>query len=417
MKAWEPPAFPVKSWKTAAGKRAPVAVEICCGMGAIGIGLRSLGFRVMHAYDSWDTAVGIYNHNAPDPVAVQCDLLADAGFRRVKKDCHKLESVDLLAAGPPCKGFSQIRNGQHHKAKASQHNRVLAVMPDYVAALRPRLVLIENVPDLVRHRGGKTLKDLLVRLEAPGPRGLRYRVEHAVYDAALYGTPQARRRIFILAVREGDERLPRSGPDLTPLYSALRHDRAVPMSLGPYLRILKDNWDARMVSAKQALSDLPRLSPGEDDAPKAYRTEPRTAYQRVIRQDSPDLLSNTRTPMVRSETLKRLRHIPPGGCARYIPDKHLNGLSRRFGSAYRRLHPEAPSTALSTKYDCVYHYAFARSLSVREYARIQGIPDFVTFPESLACRRSAYELIGNSVPPLLVHGVLGEVLRSHSTRT
>jgi site-specific DNA-cytosine methylase len=89
----------------------------------------------------------------------------------------------------------------------------------------------------------------------------------------------------------------------------------------------------------------------------------------------------------------------------------LNGLSRRFGSAYRRLHPDAPSTALSTKYDCAYHYAFARSLSVREYARIQGIPDFVAIPDTLVCRRYAYEMIGNSVPPLLVRAALGEALQ------
>ncbi len=51
-----------------------------------------------------------------------------------------------------------------------------------------------------------------------------------------------------------------------------------------------------------------------------------------------------------------------------------------------------------------------RSLSVREYARLQGIPDFVTFPSSLTSRRSAYELIGNSVPPLLVRAILGGAL-------
>jgi site-specific DNA-cytosine methylase len=51
-----------------------------------------------------------------------------------------------------------------------------------------------------------------------------------------------------------------------------------------------------------------------------------------------------------------------------------------------------------------------RSLSVREYARLQGIPDRVTFPSNLACRRSAYEMIGNSVPPLLIERVLGEAL-------
>jgi DNA (cytosine-5)-methyltransferase 1 len=114
---------------------------------------------------------------------------------------------------------------------------------------------------------------------------------------------------------------------------------------------------------------------------------------------------------VNPETIHRLEHIPPGGCARSIPSEKLNGLSRRYDSAYRRLHPKAPSTALSTKYDCVYHYAKARSLSVREYARLQGIPDRITFPQSIVCRRSAYEMIGNSVPPLLIERVLRQVLR------
>jgi DNA (cytosine-5)-methyltransferase 1 len=98
-----------------------------------------------------------------------------------------------------------------------------------------------------------------------------------------------------------------------------------------------------------------------------------------------------------------------------IPREHLNGLSRRYDSAYRRLHPDAPSTALSTKYDCVYHYEEHRSLSVREYARLQGIPDRIDFPSD---RRSAYEMIGNSVPPRLIERVLSKALevglvRSH----
>ncbi len=127
------------AWLPSLDESAPVAVELCSGMGAVGLGLRSLGFRVAHAYDSWNETVAVYNHNTPEPVAVECDMLTDKRPRRVKKDCRNLGGVDLLAAGPPCKGFSQIRNGHHHKTKANRHNRLLAVMPDYVAALRPRL--------------------------------------------------------------------------------------------------------------------------------------------------------------------------------------------------------------------------------------------------------------------------------------
>jgi DNA (cytosine-5)-methyltransferase 1 len=160
------------------------------------------------------------------------------------------------------------------------------------------------------------------------------------------------------------------------------------------------------------------LDAGQPEIERPYASRALTAFQRWARIGAPEKLSDSRTPTVNEETINRLQHIPPGGCARAIPKEHLNGLSRRYDSAYRRLHPNAPSTALSTKYDCVYHYAKKRSLSVREYARLQGIPDRITFPPDIVCRRSAYEMIGNSVPPLLIERVLGEVLepsaREHS---
>lgn len=391
-----------------------VAIELCSGLGGIGIGLRSLGFQVASAYDSWKEAVAIYNYNAPEPVAVQCDLSSDRGLRRVKEDCRKIGGVDLLAAGPPCQGFSQIRNGCSHAGRANKHNRVLAVMPDYVAALRPRLVLIENVPDLIRHRGGKTLKHLLARLESPGPRGLRYRVQFNVFDAALYGVPQARRRLIIFCVRSrsGKEMLPDPGPDLARFYSAIRRGRQIPRDADRYLSMLEDVDDLTMTQPQHALSDIPLLGPGEPEEPRVYASPPVTAFQRLMRLRALEHIYDTQTPAVRPGTAARLQHIPPGGCARDIPPHLLDGLARRFGSAYRRLHPCAPSTTLSTKYDCVFHYSECRALSVREYARLQGLPDFVTFPKTLASRRSAYAMIGNAVPPLLVIGVLGGALQN-----
>lgn len=396
-------------WPLQAPRPDKVAVELCCGMGGIGIGLVAAGYNVVRAYDIWPAAIAIYNHNAPSAVAQECDILSDEGRDIIQRDRRRLGDIDLLAAGPPCKGFSQIRNGHHHSP--NPHNEVLLAIPDYVALFRPQIVLIENVPGLMRHRGGKTLRDLLRRLERPNSCGLRYRVEYGIYDAALYGTPQARRRILILGVRHGsgDERLPPDLPDLGPLYTALRHGSEVPSHLRSYQAVLADPDNLAMTNAMQALSDLPMLEPGQPELPRKYMSESVTAYQRVMRAGAPSLISNTRTPDVRDETLQRLRMIPAGGSVRDIPPDKRNGLSRRFGSAYRRLHPDAPSTVLSTRYDCVYHYKKPRSLSVREYARLQGVPDRIEFPEKLACYRHVYEMIGNSVPPFLVHGVLTQL--------
>jgi DNA (cytosine-5)-methyltransferase 1 len=145
-------------------------------------------------------AVAVYNHNFSGERAVCRNLLTAAGFAAVKDTSQEREDIELLAAGPPCKGFSQLRNGNHDGRNGN--NRVLAAMPRYVALIGPRLFLIENVPDLVRHRRGRTLTSLLEQLRHPA-RGLRYVVEHRIYDAAAFGTPQARRRLLIFGVRQG----------------------------------------------------------------------------------------------------------------------------------------------------------------------------------------------------------------------
>jgi DNA (cytosine-5)-methyltransferase 1 len=158
-------------------------VELCAGLGGMGIGLRALGFNVAKAYDSWDQAVAVYNHNFSGDTATRCNLLTNRGRSTVTADKKQIGDVELMAAGPPCKGFSQLRNGRHDGGNG--HNRVLAVMPDYVAILKPRIFVIENVPELLRHRRGRTFEELLQRLRQPSRR-LSYRVEYGVFDAALF---------------------------------------------------------------------------------------------------------------------------------------------------------------------------------------------------------------------------------------
>ena len=83
-------------------------------MGGIGIALRNLGYDVVRAYDSWEAAVDIYNHNFAEAVAETCNLLSDAGRDRVIAGKRAVGEIELVAAGPPCKGFSQLRNGRRN---------------------------------------------------------------------------------------------------------------------------------------------------------------------------------------------------------------------------------------------------------------------------------------------------------------
>ena len=97
---------------------------------------------------------------------------------------------------------------------------------------------------------------------------------------------------------------------------------------------------------------------------------------------------------------------------RWGQDNGTGRLSRRHFYAYRRLHPDIWAWTLNTKGDSVYHFSQARSLSVREFARLQSFPDrFVFTTDSrrgpLPGRHdggpahSRYRQVGNAVPPLL----------------
>jgi len=391
------------------------AIELCAGLGGIGLGLREIGFDVRHAYDAWSTAVDVYNDNEAGMRAKTCDLLSNDGRRIIAADLRKLGGVDLLAAGPPCKGFSQIKNGRHdgRRAENRTHNRVLKSIPSYVALVRPRFVLVENVPALETHRDGKTLRELLAGLSNPA-RNLKYTVSYQVYDAAHFGTPQSRRRLLVLAVRRGENEieLPLPGTDMRQLFTAVRLGHPVPKVMREFATSLADPTTIAPTTVDQALSDLPVHEAGNLADVAAYASSPKTEFQRRMRIGAGTSVTGMRTPAVKDETLDRLRHIPPGGCILDVPAKSRGDLARSYHSAYRRLHPDAPSTALSTKYDCVYHYSLPRSLSLREYARLQGIPDSFQFTSELVARRAAYEMIGNSVPPQLIAGVLAKTFEA-----
>ncbi|HEY3959033.1 MAG TPA: DNA cytosine methyltransferase [Solirubrobacteraceae bacterium] len=398
---------------------APTAVDLFCGAGGLSQGLTAAGFTVLAAADHDPDACATYRQNFPGTSLTEGDLTARA------KHAELVEAVgagrlDLLAGGPPCQAFSQIHN--HDRLLADPRNRLYREFVRLLGELRPRALLVENVPGLNQLAGGAVRRQIERDLSLDG----EYNVISGVLDAGDFGTPQRRQRLVFagLSSELGEPLLP-SGSGVTKLGLAedgASQQAAPKLWASEELReTLTDPWDDRAVTVAQALSDL--TTPGE-----RYTTKPQSAYQQKLRAGS-DRPQDHTPSRIREDTRLRLEAIPPGGNVYDLPDDLLvrylgkskwgpagNGerLSRRHFYAYRRLSPDRLAWTVNTKADFAYHYAFARGLSVREAARLQGFPDrfhFATAPPGTpgqlknGARHSRYRQVGNAVPPPLAQAI------------
>ena len=157
-------------------------LDLFCGAGGLSLGFRACGFDV-RGIDSCKDAVKTYSANLG---RAECkDLFGSTYF----------PAADVVIAGPPCQPWSRAGKG-----KGGEDERDgLSIILDAVRSIRPLAVVVENVPDLARRKRREHLDCFERSLES-----LDYLVEEWVLNAADYGVPQNRRRVFIAGI-VGDE--------------------------------------------------------------------------------------------------------------------------------------------------------------------------------------------------------------------
>lgn len=167
------------------------AIEICAGIGGLAQGAVAAGLEHLMLVDASATCAELLRHNRPwSPNLVITDDLREIDFSVFR------DKVGLLSGGPPCQPWSQ--SGLH--GGETDDRDLLGHMPELVAILRPEIFLFENVPGLAMFDDGRYLCDLAWRLRNPAD-DLSYGVLVAVLNAADFGVPQIRNRVFILGVR------------------------------------------------------------------------------------------------------------------------------------------------------------------------------------------------------------------------
>ncbi|SEP22584.1 DNA (cytosine-5)-methyltransferase 1 [Methylobacterium sp. UNC300MFChir4.1] len=345
--------------------RTPLAISLFSGAGGLDLGFEAAGFRTVVALELDARCVETLRANRPWPV-IERDIAKVTTKELLRTGGLKPGQADVLIGGPPCQPFSKAgfwATGQARRLddpRASTLDHYLRVL----AEAQPRAFLLENVEGLGfrgKDEGLRLIRDALSTINAA--TGSRYSASVAVLNAADYGVPQLRRRLFIVGAREGSQfRFP------SPTH-------ADPLSLD--LAANSERWR----TAWDALHDV-------DEA-----NDPMLQMKGKWAALMPSI----------PEGQNYLWHTARGG------GEPLFGWRRRYWSFLLKLAKDQPSWTLAAQPGPAtgpFHWS-GRRLSAREMARLQTFPENISFAGSLA---DAQRQLGNAVPSLLAE-VIARAIR------
>lgn len=175
------------------------AIDLFSGCGGLSRGLKDAGFKVLAAVEIDKKACETYRINHSDILLLTSDIRTVSAARLLQQCGLKRGQLDLLAGCPPCQGFSTLRVGNGRAAASDPRNELIDEFARLALALRPKLVMMENVPALARF---DKFLDFVDRLKANG-----YLVVTKVLDVSSFGVPQRRKRLILSASRIGAPRL------------------------------------------------------------------------------------------------------------------------------------------------------------------------------------------------------------------
>jgi DNA (cytosine-5)-methyltransferase 1 len=133
-------------------KRKPTAIDLFAGCGGLTQGLRKAGFEVLGAIENEEKAAATYRLNHPNVNLWTTDI-RDVTIRSVnQKLALRKGDLDLLAGCPPCQGFSTMRTLNGNRPVRDKRNDLVSEFLRFVKALRPKAVMMENVPGLAKDR-------------------------------------------------------------------------------------------------------------------------------------------------------------------------------------------------------------------------------------------------------------------------
>lgn len=461
----------------------PRVLDLFAGCGGLSLGFQAAGFEITAAIENDPLAAQSHglNFHGGDPVhsaARDITTLKPSELTKELRLGKTTEAFDVIVGGPPCQAFarvgrSKLREIDEHPEAFRHDPRVKLYAPylSYVKSCRPLVILMENVPDVLNHGGHNIPEEVCEVLSASG-----YVCAYTLLNAAFYGVPQMRERMFLIAYHQDvAEQVtfpePTHWVDLPPGYEgsrqvALKFLSGANVSARPHSYLTPPEANDRFVpaiTAEQAIGDMPPLYAREMLREGALRRGARRMDQ-LIRYDG----SRRVSPYAR--TMKQwpgfeareglydhvIRYLPrdydlfarlnPGDQYPEAYQHALDMLNERlaklaakgmrirpgsdqyatlrraivppydagkFPNKWRKMWRDQPARTLMAHLgkDSYSHIHYdsdqARTISVREAARLQSFPDGFVFAGTM---NPSFRQIGNAVPPLMARAIAGSIM-------
>ncbi len=341
------------------------AISLFSGVGGLDYGFEAAGFETAVAVEMDDACCRTLRLNRSWPV-IEGDIHAITSRALLKTARLKKGQADVLIGGPPCQPFS--KSGYWARGDALRLDDPRSdTLTAYLRVLRdaqPKTFLLENVYGLAYKGKSEGLDRILAGIEQINREtGSNYRPVWQVIDAASYGVPQHRERVFIVASRDGK----------TFKFPKITHGEPDDLLLGADVEPYRTTWDA--------LGDLPE--------------RPNDPSLRMTGKWA-DLLPSI------PEGENYLWHTPRGG------GMPLFGWRTRYWSFLLKLAKNRPSWTIQAQPGPAtgpFHWT-NRRLSAAELCRLQTFPDGLRFDCS---RNDIQRMLGNAVPSLVAEVIAREI--------
>ena len=359
----------------------PIGIDLFAGAGGLSLGFEQAGFDIVAAVDIDPIHCAAHKFNFPSCATVCKSVIDVTGNELRARAGIGRRDLDIVIGGAPCQGFSLIG----YRALDDTRNQLVYHYVRLVMELKPKYFVFENVKGLTIGKHRRFLQDIIEAFRAGG-----YAVEadYKVLNAADYGVPQDRRRLFLMGARAG---LP------LPAYPHPAGRTTVGQAIGdiPDAETFPELWERDWTRAKFGTPSVyAAMLRGKKDDPTdfGYRRgfDPAVLTGSLLTEHTPLSRKRFRTTAPDDvEPVSRFKKLALDGICNTL--RAGTASDRGAFTSPRPIHPTAP-----------------RVITVREAARLHSYPDWFRFH---ATKWHGFRQIGNSVPPLLARAVGAQLMK------